>query len=139
MELLHNIDQLYFWLICFRIFQTSIATMIGMAVNFGMHGTIVWGFSSTLATEEGCRDLHDNLNNIVGPYLRKLINLANKCSDSNCNSNGRCSDSRFTSGAFRKMKQVNIIRRLKSPFNNAKFILCNCYPGWSGTNCEKSS
>lgn len=113
--------------------------MIGMPVNFGISGVIIWGSKKTTKDEHGCKNLETALNNIVGPYVNELVETSTKCSQESCNGNGRCADKRFLDKAVLKdLSESELLDALVKPFQKKSEIQCNCYPKWTGEKCQNT-
>ena len=68
---------------------------IGEAMESGAAGVSLWDSSSNIQNEKQCKSLHKYLNNVLGPYVKNVLEWSANCSQNLCGGHGRCVSVRY--------------------------------------------
>lgn len=128
---------------------------IGVSSVLGASGMVIWGSYPIANSVEECRNLSYYISNELGPYVKMTSDYAFECSINRCSGKGRCVYANFPNDADSDIKHLSaddawyIIKRFGKSTNKLfseeyrkkmaqeRFsIVCQCYPGWSGSSCE---
>ncbi len=72
---------------------------IGQAADLGADGVFVWG---TNLIKRSCLQLQNYTTQLLGPYIKQVVDFSKACSQNVCNSHGRC--------ALRNMSSVSAMQ-----------------------------
>ena len=117
--------------------QFDLITSLGTAADLGVDGLIIWGNNNRRRPESQCEREKIYLETKLGPYVQKLLDFFQKCSDDLCSSNGRCVknhvevDSTKISGDLEKDHVYNV------DYVTGLYH-CRCYEGWVGQDCSET-
>ncbi|TKS77296.1 Hyaluronidase-3 [Collichthys lucidus] len=91
-------------------------------------------FTHTLRflNEHQCMILKDYIRTVLGPFTRSLRSGTHCCSLQLCHGNGRCARRHPTSGHMVSDPNEEVTVKLFQDH-----FMCQCYPGWTGQECEE--
>jgi len=100
------------------------------AADLGAAGVILWDSSRRFKDRSYCSRLKSNVQTLLGPFAKRVIEEARNCSESLCNSRGRCAlaDSR----TLTPRQNVSVVMNRRG-----KDFRCRCFNGWKGERCEE--
>ncbi|XP_038049133.1 hyaluronidase-1-like [Patiria miniata] len=101
----------------------------------GLAGVVFWGDNNDTSNRAACLGLQKDVKLALGPLVLKTTQAAARCSASLCSGNGRCVGKilECISGA---PSGVTPGRISKFGAKKSSACRCQCYNGWSGTNCS---
>ncbi|EDM15177.1 similar to hyaluronoglucosaminidase 2 [Rattus norvegicus] len=134
--------------------EEDLVHTIGESAALGAAGIILWGGYEYSDTKETCLSLQQTVHGLLGPYALNVTSAAKLCSQSLCNSHGRCIRKTPDSSFYLHMpedsqknsvtsKGVNFVispkSKLKAIVNMKNGFVCHCYYGWHGESCRSHS
>ncbi|XP_014771328.1 hyaluronidase-1 [Octopus bimaculoides] len=130
----------------------------------GSAGVIIWDSSFSYRNREHCKTLKNYVTTTLGPFIKKLTETFQYCSEHLCNGNGRCvkpwgtiGDSTYwrnSKGEFNTFDDLKLnkferreLKTLLNIVNNAAeshllkreikdMFTCKCYTEWTGKHCN---
>ncbi|XP_041801702.1 hyaluronidase-3 [Chelmon rostratus] len=124
--------------------KTDLVHTLGESAALGAAGAVLWGELKFARSKHQCILLRDYIHTALGPFIRSLRSDTHRCSLQLCHGNGRCARRRPSSGHMvtsgpamtSDPYQTNLLTGSSSgePFH--KNFLCQCYPGWTGQECQ---
>ncbi|CAI9731055.1 hyaluronidasehyaluronidase-3 [Octopus vulgaris] len=130
----------------------------------GSAGVIIWDSSFSYRNREHCKTLKNYVTTTLGPFIKKLTETFQYCSEHLCNGNGRCVKSwgtigdstywRNSKGEFNTFEDLKLnefdrreLKTLLNIVNNATeshllkreikdMFTCKCYTKWTGKHCD---
>jgi len=107
-----------------------------MPADFGVEGIILWGSDPEFKTAESCKIMKTYVQNVIGPYVKRVNQWVGNCSKRNCNGNGRCVHRGALDRKYREeIYRLTMEELLDFSISNYKHI-CRCLPGYSGSDCS---
>jgi len=100
-----------------------------LAADLGAAGAILWDASAPFRDKSYCSRIQSDLDTLLGPFAKRVIEEARECGASLCHAHGRCAlaDAR----AFMPAHVIpSEIKREQKDFR------CRCFHGWKGERCQ---
>ncbi|XP_071111832.1 hyaluronidase A-like [Haliotis cracherodii] len=124
----------------------------------GASGVVIWGSHNFFHTKDECLKMQDDINNVLGPFIKNLTDFTQACASELCNNHGRCIRKDFeasTQNFLRLYEKEACVRpreeyediggRRRGLFGGTyprlkkyDYYVCRCLPGWSGEYCNKN-
>uniref|UniRef100_A0A8D0BPV8 Hyaluronidase n=1 Tax=Salvator merianae TaxID=96440 RepID=A0A8D0BPV8_SALMN len=124
--------------------EDDLVNTIGESAALGAAGVVLWGDLSYSRSPESCRSLRHYIDTVLGPYVVKVSMAARSCSHHWCHGNGRCVRQHPDDlGTFlhldpeawkEESERTNVLDQEGISW---EAFQCHCYPGWTGSWCEK--
>ncbi|XP_040584641.1 hyaluronidase-like isoform X2 [Mesocricetus auratus] len=107
--------------------------------------------STEALSEETCLSVQETIQGLLGPYAFNVTSAAKLCSQSLCNSHGRCVRKTAESSFYLHMPEdshknyvinkgfkfvTSASSKLKTIMNMKNGFVCHCYYGWYGESCR---
>uniref|UniRef100_UPI0037E88BC0 hyaluronidase-3 n=1 Tax=Semicossyphus pulcher TaxID=241346 RepID=UPI0037E88BC0 len=108
--------------------QTDLVHTLGESAALGAAGVVMWGELKFAKSKHQCILLRDYVHTVLGPFVQSLRSDTKSCSFKLCHGNGRCTRRSPSSGHMLSMT---------SDPNQNKHFTCQCYPGWTGQECQE--
>lgn len=101
--------------------------------------------------QEACLSVQQTIQGLLGPYVLNVTSAANLCSQSLCNSHGRCVRKTAESSFYLHMPEdshknyvikkgfkfvISARSKQKTIMNMKNGFVCHCYYGWHGESCR---
>ncbi|XP_060096017.1 hyaluronidase-2 [Heteronotia binoei] len=130
--------------------EIDLVSTIGESSALGAAGAIFWGDADYTKSRETCQVIKNYLENDLGPYIINVTTAAELCSQTLCNSHGRCLRQVSNSSVYlhlnpnsfqihhnedNKLVAEGKLSQADTAFLRTHF-LCHCYQGWHGEGCE---
>ncbi|KAJ8394837.1 hypothetical protein AAFF_G00041920 [Aldrovandia affinis] len=103
---------------------------LGESAALGSAGVVLWGELRFAKSKHQCGLLQEYVSSVLGPYVRALKRGVQRCSQTLCNGNGRCTRRDPHSGRMMHSSSAH-----DSTHSYAQFH-CLCYQGWTGELCQ---
>uniref|UniRef100_A0ACB8EIS9 Uncharacterized protein n=2 Tax=Sphaerodactylus townsendi TaxID=933632 RepID=A0ACB8EIS9_9SAUR len=127
----------------------DLVSTIGESAALGAAGAIFWGDADYTKSRETCQVIKNYLEKELGPYIINVTTAAELCSQTLCNSHGRCLRQASNASVFLHLNPASFLIH----YNDNKLVadgklsqaditflrthfLCHCYQGWHGEGCE---
>ncbi|XP_042308821.1 hyaluronidase-2 [Sceloporus undulatus] len=134
--------------------EMDMISTIGESAALGAAGAILWGDTEDTKSGETCQVLKNFIEEDLGRYIVNVTTAAELCSQTQCNSHGRCHRRNNDTDVFLHLNPANfrILRNdpMQKPLLVARGELtrediaflqanfqCHCYQGWQGEGCEE--
>ncbi|XP_067658430.1 hyaluronidase A-like [Haliotis asinina] len=124
----------------------------------GASGVVIWGSHSFFKTKNECRMMQNDINKVLGPFVKNLTDFTQACANELCNNHGRCirKDFEATTQNFLRLYQKEACVRPREEYGDTRdkrwtvfgdryprlkkydYYVCRCLPGWSGEYCNKA-
>ncbi|KAL6119957.1 hyal3 [Pungitius sinensis] len=124
---------------------TDLVHTLGESAALGAAGVVLWGDLTFAKSKHQCGLLRDYIHTVLGPFLKSLRSNIKRCSLQLCHGNGRCarrnpsSSHMVTSSppATSDPEEINMLTGSGKGTCYAKHFMCQCYPGWTGHECQE--
>ncbi|XP_028439408.1 hyaluronidase-3 [Perca flavescens] len=124
--------------------KTDLMHTLGESAALGAAGVVLWGELKFAKSKHQCILLRDYIHTVLGPLVQSLRSGTKHCSLQLCHGNGRCARRRPSSSMVSRGPAVTSdpdeINLLTDPSSGKPFhdhFLCQCYPGWTGQECQE--
>ncbi|XP_055464117.1 hyaluronidase-1-like [Psammomys obesus] len=131
--------------------EEDLVHTVGESAALGAAGIILWGGYEYYHSEEACLSVQETVQGLLGPYVLNVTSAAKLCSQSLCNSHGRCVRRTPESSFYLHMppnshkndvsnKSLKFVisprSKMKTIMNMKTGFVCHCYYGWHGESCR---
>ncbi|CAH6778348.1 Hyal6 [Phodopus roborovskii] len=131
--------------------EEDLVHTIGESAALGAAGIILWGGHEYSDSKEACLSVQETIQGLLGPYVFNVTSAAKLCSQSLCNSHGRCVRKTAESSFYLHMPEdshknyvinkgfrfvTSARSKLKTIMNMKNGFVCHCYYGWYGESCR---
>ncbi|KAF7249764.1 Hyaluronidase-2 [Varanus komodoensis] len=131
--------------------QMDLISTIGESAALGAAGAIFWAESENTGSRETCQTIKNYIEGDLGHYIINVTTAAKLCSQTLCNSHGRCVRQDSDANVFLHLNPASfqiyrnegkplLMPRGKLSHSDKAFLeknfQCHCYQGWYGEGCE---
>lgn len=92
---------------------------IGQAADSGASGVVLWESSHSIQDKGHCKNLQRYVHNVIGPFVKDVLKLTRKCSESLCFGRGRCVSRQWGSYGLVSTQKYNRNRHKRSAADSA--------------------
>ncbi|XP_042348170.1 hyaluronidase-3 [Plectropomus leopardus] len=122
--------------------KTDLVHTLGESAALGAAGVVLWGELKFAKSKHQCILLRDYVHTVLGPFVQSLRSDTKTCSLQLCHSKGRCVRRRPSSShTFSSGPAMTSDPNDSNPFSSGKpfhnHFMCQCYPGWTGQECQQ--
>nr|XP_013217700.1 LOW QUALITY PROTEIN: hyaluronidase-1-like [Ictidomys tridecemlineatus] len=131
--------------------EEDLVHTIGESAALGAAGIILWGGNEYSGSKETCLSVQQSIQGPLGHYAVNVTSAAKLCSQSLCNSHGRCVRKTPESSSYLHMPESS--RKKYVPQKSFRFVIseksklqtimdmknrfvCHCYYSWGGESCH---
>ncbi|XP_042266250.1 hyaluronidase-3 isoform X2 [Thunnus maccoyii] len=127
--------------------KTDLMHTLGESASLGAAGVVLWGDMKFAKSKHQCGLLRDYIHTVLGPFVWALRSDTQRCCIMRCHGNGRCARRDPSSGHM-----LSSLSAITSNPNDVNFLpdsssdkvfhdhfLCQCYPGWTGPECQEKT
>ena len=119
-------------IVCRIIPQGDLLATVGQSAEMATGGTVIWGGYKDCSSKVMCTELKSYTDQLLGPLVRNLTQIALDCGTQYCTAHGRC-EFQLT-GTRAERPRYALLESFKDRW---KFRRCRCYLGWSGERCQQ--
>ncbi|XP_040857851.1 hyaluronidase-4-like [Ochotona curzoniae] len=132
--------------------QEDLVHTIGESAALGAAGVILWGGDEYTVSKETCLSVKQSVQGPLGHYAVNVTSAAQFCSETLCNSHGRCVRKTPESSSYLHMPEssrrkyviskslrftLSESSKLKATTAMKNGFVCHCYHGWHGESCHQ--
>ncbi|XP_044208479.1 hyaluronidase-3 isoform X1 [Thunnus albacares] len=127
--------------------KTDLMHTLGESASLGAAGVVLWGDMKFAKSKHQCGLLRDYIRTVLGPFIWALRSDTQRCCIMRCHGNGRCARRDPSSGHMLSSpsaitsnpNDVNFLPDSSSDKAFQDHFLCQCYPGWTGPECQEKT
>uniref|UniRef100_A0A8D0BGD5 Hyaluronidase n=1 Tax=Salvator merianae TaxID=96440 RepID=A0A8D0BGD5_SALMN len=134
--------------------EMDLISTIGESAALGAAGAIFWGDAEDTGNQETCQMVKNYIEGDLGHYIINVSTAAELCSQTLCNSHGRCRRQDSNAEVFLHLNPASFQIHHRNPGQQKPLLVaqgklsqddvtflednfqCHCYQGWRGEGCE---
>ncbi|XP_064599607.1 hyaluronidase-like [Liolophura sinensis] len=101
--------------------KEDLESTIGQAADSGASGVVLWESTQNIQDKGHCKNLQSYVHNVIGPFVKDVLKLTKKCSESLCFGRGRCVSRQWSSYGLVSTQKYNRHRYKRSSPDSTVF------------------
>jgi len=110
--------------------KEDLEASLQLAADMGAAGAILWDASAPFHDRSYCERIRTDLDSLLGPFAKRVVDEARSCGANRCSLHGRCALANAQAFMAPHVSPSEV-----SP--NQKVFQCRCFNGWKGDSCQE--